>query len=154
VLMKSFLSWRADGFVKGFTGLESRPIAIEEGKTIQKIKFLTEDEGVCLLDNQRQRLLIEGCSYRYVIYAKDVFSIDPISGYALSGARLVCRMGGQQIDMVLKSAGQGPLASLVQAFAPSAQAAGLATILNRTLFGSDAPAYKQNALPPPLPRGV
>src|SRR5438552_10929669 len=59
VLMKSFLSWRADGFVKGFTGLESRPIAIEEGKTIQKIKFLTEDEGVCLLDNQRQRLLIE-----------------------------------------------------------------------------------------------
>jgi hypothetical protein len=152
LLMKSFLSCRADGFVKGFRGLESRPVAIEEGKTVQKIKFITEDEGVCLLDAGRQRLLIEGCSYRYLIYAKDVFSIDPISGYALSGARVVCRMGQEQIDMVLKSAGQGPLASLVQAFAPQTQAAGLATVLNRTLFGADAPAYRQTALPPPLPK--
>jgi hypothetical protein len=112
---------------------------------------LAEDEGVCLLDAKRQRILIEGCSFRHVIYAKDVYSLEAASGYALSGARLVCRMGGQQIDMVIKSAGHGPLASLMQAFAPSAQAAGLAATLNQTLFGTDTPAYRQNALPPKLP---
>jgi len=108
---------------------------------------------VCFLDAQRQRVLIEGCSFRHVIYAKDVFSVEPISGYALSGARLICRMAGHQIDMVLKTSGHGPLASLTQAFAPAAGAEGLATVLNRTLFGSEVASYRQSALPPPLPRG-
>ncbi len=152
VLLKHFLAWRRDGLIRQFPDLPTRPVAIEDGKTVQKIKFLTEDEGVCLLDARRQRLLIEGCSFRHVIYAKDVYSLEPASGYALSGARLVCRMGARQIDMVIKSAGQGPLASLVQAFAPQTQAASMASILNRTLFGTDAPAHKPNALPPPLPR--
>lgn len=148
LLMKLFLSGRADGFVKNFRGLESRPINIEEGATVQKVKFLTEDEGVCLLDPERQRLLIEGCSYRYVIYAKDIFSIDPISGYALSGARVVCRMRSEVIDMVLKSAGQGPLGSLVQAFAPQSQAAGLAVMLNWALFGTQVASYREGGVPP------
>ena len=153
LVLKSILSGRRDGFVKNFPDLPSRAVAIEDGKTVQKIKFLTEDEGVCLLDAQRQRVLIEGCSYRHVIYAKDVFSVGPVSGYALSGARLVCRMGSHEVDMVLKTSGQGPLASLGQAFAPAAGAEGLATVLNRTLFGSEVASYRQSALPPPLPQG-
>jgi len=147
VVMKTFLLGRADGFLKAFGGLESRAIAIEEGATVQKVKFLTEDEGVCLMDPERQRLLIEGCSYRYVIYAKDIFSIDPISGYALSGARVVCRMSGEVIDMVLKAAGHGPLGSLVQAFAPQSQAAGLAVVLNWTLFGTQVASYREGVPP-------
>jgi hypothetical protein len=79
VLVKTLLRWRADGFLTEFRGLESRPIALEEGLTIKKVKFLTEDEGVCLMDPQRQRLLIEGCSYRYLVYAKDIYSLRPIS---------------------------------------------------------------------------
>jgi hypothetical protein len=154
ILLKVFLSQRSDGLIKNFPELPTRAVAIEEGKTVQKIKFLTEDEGVCLLDGKQQRLLIEGCSFRHVIWAKDVLSVEAISGYALSGARLVCRMGGHEIDMGIKSAGQGPLASLVQAFVPSAQATGLATILNRTLFGTETPVYKQNAVPPLLSRGM
>jgi len=151
--LKAVLALRTAGLIKQFPELPGKAVAIEDGRTVQRIKFLTEDEGFCLLDAQRQRLLIEGCSFRHVIYAKDVYSVEAVSGYALSGARLVCRMGGHQIDMALKSAGQGPLASLVHAFVPSIQATGFATILNRTLFGIDEPAHKQN-LPPPVPRGV
>jgi len=82
---------------------------------------------------------------------KDVFSIDPVSGYALSGARLVCRMAGQDVDFGFTSSGQGPMASLTQAFAPSALAAGLASRLNRTLFAVDTTTQHQGALPPKLP---
>jgi hypothetical protein len=151
LVLQAILTGRQDSLLKTSSGLPTRPLGIEDGKTVRKVKFLTEDEGICVLDAQRQRLLIEGCSYRYVIYAKDVFLLEPMSGYALSGARLVCRMGGHQLEMVLKSAGQGPLASLMQAFAPGQLAKGLATVLNQTLFKSEVAAYRQNALPPALP---
>jgi len=150
MILRRVLTLRRHSLIRDFPELPARAVAIEDATTVQKIKFLTEDEGLCLLDSKRRRLLIEGCSFQHVIYGTDVSSVEAVSGYALSGARLLCRMGGQQIDMVIKSAGQGPLASLVQAFAPSLQAAGLLTVLNRTLFGADVPAEKQNPLPPAI----
>ncbi len=154
VVLKTILAWRRESLVRMFKKLPMRSVAIEDGNTVEKLKFVCEDEGVCLFDAGRHRVLIEGCAYRHVIYAQDVYSVEPVSGYALSGGRLVCRMGEHRIDMVIKSAGQGPLASLLQAFAPSVQATGLTSMLNRTWFGIDSPAFKQNALPPPLPSGL
>jgi hypothetical protein len=104
-----------------------------------------------VLDAEQRRLLIEGCCYRYVVRVKDVSSVEPVSGYALSGARLVCRMSGHLVDLGLTSSGQGPLASLTQAFAPSALAAGLASRVNLTLFGTEVSTHRQGALPPPIP---
>jgi len=151
VLLKQILRWREGSLLEACSDLPTRAIAIEDSATVQQVKILTEDEGVLLLDEMRQRILIEGCSFRHVIYARDVEAVGAVSGYALSAARLVCEMGGKRIDMVIKSAGQGPLGSFTQAFFPHVQAAGLASVLNRTLFGEAAPNYSRNA-PPPLPQ--
>ena len=55
------------------------------------------------------------------------------------------------VDIGLTSTGHGPLSSLIQAFSPATLASGLASRLNRTLFGTDAATHRQNALPPPVP---
>jgi hypothetical protein len=149
-ILRTYLTSRPDGLLRAFDSLPRRSIGLEETRTYKKTKFVTEDAGVCLLDAERRRLLIEGCRYRYVIHAKDVALVEPVSGYALSGARVVCRFGGESLDFVLTTAGQGPLASLVHAFAPSEGASSLAWDLNQTLFGSETTNYRQG-VPPPIP---
>ena len=151
-LLKAYVSFRPEGFLRAFPNLPRKAIGLEEGRTYKKSKFVIEDSGVCLLDAERQRLLLEGCQYRYVICAKDVASVEPVAAYALSGARLNCRVAGHQLDFVLTTAGQGPIASLIHAFVPSEGAKGLASELNRTLFNTDTTSFRQ-ALPPPLPIG-
>jgi hypothetical protein len=149
-ILSAYLGSRPDGLVRTFDSLPRRPIGLEETRTHKKTKLVTEDAGVCLLDAERRRLLIEGCQYRYVIHARDVVLVEPVSGYALSGARLLCGIAGQNLDMVLTTAGHGPLASLLQAFVPSEGASSLAGVLNHTLFGTDTTHYRQ-AAPPPIP---
>ena len=149
-LLKAYISARPDGLVRAMPNLRRMAIGLEEGRTYKKSKFVIENLGVCLLDAERQRLLLEGCQYRYVIYARDVASVEPVAAYALSGARMNCRIAGHELDVVLTTVGQGPLASLVQAFVPSEGAKSLASVLNRTLFGQETPSYRQS-LPPPLP---
>jgi hypothetical protein len=149
--LKMYLASRPDSFLKTFGQLPAIPVAIEDGKTQKKTKLVTEDDCICLLDADQRRLLIEGCGYRYVICVKDVLSVEPVSGYALSGARLVCRIAGRELDLGLTSTGHGPLAALTQSFSPATLAAGLASRVNRALFGTDAATHRQNALPPPVP---
>jgi hypothetical protein len=151
LLLQTYLSSRAGNLLTSHPNLPRKSVGLEDARTHKKIKLIIEDEGLCLLDSERRRLLIEGCSYRCIICAKDVRSIGPMSGYALSGARVNCRMAGCDIEFVLTVSGQGPVASLLQAFSPSAAATGLATVLNRTLFGADTPSFIQAALPPSLP---
>jgi hypothetical protein len=131
--------------------LPHRAFGLEDELTSHKTKVFIEDSGMCFFDGRRRLLLLEGCEYRYVIRAKDVMLVEPITRHSLNGARVICRMRDRQLNFVLTAAGQGPLASLVHAFAPSADASGLAKRLNQTFFGSDVPAYTQNALPPLLP---
>jgi hypothetical protein len=126
-------------------------VGLEDGATYKKPKFVTEDQGICLLDPERHRFLLEGCAYRYVVYAQDVVSVEPVSAVALSGARVHCRIAEPSLDLVLTAAGPGPLASLVQSFNPQVGAVGLVVVLNRTLFGAEQPAFAQRTLPPPLP---
>jgi hypothetical protein len=153
-ILRAYLASRPDSLLRAFGMLPRKALGLEEGRTYKKTKFVIEDTGVCLFDAERRRLLFEGCQYRYVLYAKDILSVEPVAAYALSGARLNCRMSGHYLDFVLTVAGQGPLASLIQAFVPSEGAKGLASELNRTLFGQDTPSYHQTSLPPPLPTSV
>jgi hypothetical protein len=150
-ILKLYLASRPESFLKTFGHLPTLPVAIEDGKTQKKAKLIAEDDCICLLDADQRRLLIEGCCCRYVICVKDVLSIEPVSGYALSGARLVCRVAGGDLDIGLTSSGHGPLNSLTQAFSPATLATGLASRLNRTLFGTDAATHRQYTLPPPVP---
>jgi hypothetical protein len=150
-LLKAYLSSRADGLLRAFESLPRKAVGLEDGRTFKKTKLVIEDAGVCLLDSTRHRLLLECCQFRYVFYAKDILSVEPVSTFSLSGARLNCRVGEHYLDLVFSTVSPGPLASLIQAFAPSEGAKGLATELNRTLFGKESPSYKQGSLPPPLP---
>jgi len=149
LILKAVLARRTGTLIS--RDLPLQPVGLEEGKTYKKIKLVIEDRGVSTLDAERHQLLVEGCAYRYVICARDVFSVQAVSGYALSGARVVCRMAGQPFDIVLMADGHGPLASFIQAFDPSLAAKGLANVINRTLFGVETATYQQRELPPPLP---
>jgi hypothetical protein len=147
LILRAFLHLRADSLLRAVPGLPRVTVGLEHGATYKKVKLLPEDQGVCLLDASNARILIEGCSYRYAIFARDVNSIQPVSGYAMSGARLQCQIAGSSFDVVLTSHGQGPIASLVQTFSPSTGASSLAARLTKTLSGIDAPSYIKT---PPL----
>ncbi len=151
LILNAILRLRQGNLFRELPGLPSANVGLEEGATHKRIKMIPEDEGVCLLDAAQRRILIEGCSYRYVIFARDVVSIVPVSDYALSGARLCCQMAGQSFDVVLTAHGHGPIASLIQTFSPSTGAASLTARLTQTLFGIDSPSYTK---PPPLPSEV
>jgi hypothetical protein len=139
VLLGIYLSSRSDSLLKAFSELPRKSVGLEDGESHQKLKVVIEDEGVCLLDSEKRRLLIEGCSHRYVIYGKDVRSIEPVWGYAKSGVLLECTVAGQDMKVMLCVAGQGPIASLTEAFKPSKGAKDLARILNDTLFAAQSP---------------
>jgi hypothetical protein len=149
-LVKLYLKNRAESFVLQFRELESRPIQIEDGNTYKKVKIVTEDEGICLFEPERRQILIEGIEYRYTLFAKDIYSVEPVSGYSLSGARIKCCMGGVDMDFVLTTSGQGPLSSVIEAFYPRGNAVDLSSLINRTLFGLSKETYRKT-LPPPLP---
>ena len=150
-ILRAYLASRPDGLLQAFESLPRRPIGLEETRTYKKTKFVIEDAGVCLLDAERRRLLIEGCQYRYVINARDVLLVEPLSGYAFSGARLGWRVAGLDLDMVLTTAGHGPAASLLHAFVPSQGAGSLAGVLNQTLFETETAYYRQAAPLSPAP---
>ncbi len=146
-IIKIYLHKRPQSLLK-YPGLESRPIAIEDGNTYKKVKILTEDEGFCLFAPEQCQLLIEGIMFRYIIFAEDVISIEPVSGYAMGGARIKCIMGGVPVDFVMSVAGQGPVTSLIEAFNPKHNALGLSTRINQALFGLTQDAYRK---PPAMP---
>jgi len=83
LVLRLFLARRPQGFVKAFRDLRPVVVGVEDARTYRKQKMIIEDQGVCLLDPDRRRILLEGCAYRYAIYAKDVSAISPVSGYAL-----------------------------------------------------------------------
>ncbi|SPE54271.1 hypothetical protein SBV1_180013 [Verrucomicrobia bacterium] len=150
-IVRVCLTMRADNLIKAAGGRATRPVGIEDARTIRKIKLVIEDRGVCVFDPEQHRLLIEGFSYRYVIYARDVFLVEAAFRYASSGALIRCRMAGQVLEMVLKTDGQGPVASLIQSFNPETGANQLARLINETLFGAKGTTvYRQRELPPPL----
>jgi hypothetical protein len=149
-LMKACLAARADNLIEAAGVPTFRPIGIEEAKTLRKKKVVIEDRAICLFDAEHHHLLIEGCAYRYVIYARDVFSVEAISGYGSSGALLKSRMAGQAFEVALKADGMGPMASLIQSFSPETGANELARLVNETLFGVKETVHHQRELPPPL----
>lgn len=150
-IVRICLANRVGNMIRGAKGHPIRPVGIEEAQTLHKAKMIIEDRGICLFDFEQHRLLIEGCAYRYVVYARDVFSVEARFAYASSGALLECRMAGQVLKMALKSDSFRPVASLIQTFSPATSANALASLLNEALFGVKATAHRQRELPPPLP---
>lgn len=143
IILRAYLTARHDSFLAMFGGMRFQYVGLEDGETHTKTKVVIEDEGVCLLDADHERLLIEGCAYRYLIYAKDVQSVEPVSTFGCSGSRMKCRMRGHQMDIMLSLSGHGPLTSLIDTFNPAANARRFSKSLIRSLFGVDEPEYWQ-----------
>lgn len=143
ILLKLFLRSRPDNLIFQFSSLPSRFIGLENSKTVKEVKVVIEDQGVCLFDAENKRILIEGCVFRYIIQAKDVITVKPVSAYALGGADITCKIAGQELGMVLTVAGHGPISSLIESFVPSHGAQGLSAFLISTLFGLNATTYIQ-----------
>ncbi len=150
-ITRFYINGREGSFRREFPQLKSRPVGLEDAETYLKTKILPEDEGVCLLDPEKRRILVDGCVFRHVIWARDVLRVEPVSGYAISGANITCKLGGQELAFVLKSSGHGPIGSIVQALVPSANAKNLARSVNEALSDTPEPIY--TAPPPPRDGG-
>ena len=80
-------------------------VEIEDLATIDKLKVVAEDQGICCFDSTQRRILIEGFVNRYVIHSAEVTRLDPKSG--TDGVILECRIGDATLGLVIKGAG-GP----------------------------------------------
>jgi len=125
-------------------GLPRRAVGLEDARTYQKVKLVAEDRTLCTFDAARRQLLLEGCAYRYSLRAHDVLSVQPVPGHSSRVVRLVCRLAGHPLAVVLIADGFGPWATLVQMLVPSTR---LARLINRTLFGLDTGAYERHEPP-------
>lgn len=149
LMMRKVKSWLFSAYLRGregslrpeFPELPSRFIGLENGATINDIKLIIEDQGICIFDKENKRIFIDGSGYRYLIRGKDIISIKPRSAYAMSGANIRCKIAGQELAFVLTVAGHGPIASLIESFYPPLGAKGLAGFLIYTLFDKTATEY-------------
>lgn len=148
LFLNPILKARPGSFIQELKGLPAVDVTLENGHTVERIKLVTEDRGVCYLDRDSHRLLLEGCNYRYVIMGKDVDVVEPVSGYGLSGAKLRYHIGDEPVCLVLSPAGHGPIASLIHTFMPFVQSKSFVDKLKQTLFDGEMP---KNAPPPPPP---
>src|ERR1041385_8392032 len=133
---------RRDGFALESAG-QILPVRIEDAGTTQKVKVVSEDQGICILDGERRRLLIECCAYRYLIRAGDVVELRAISARALSGVVVGYRVGSVVLSLALCSAGHGAMASLVQSYAPQFQAGGMLRQIRATLRSEERRVGKE-----------
>jgi hypothetical protein len=86
--------------------------------TSYKMKVLSEDMAVCVLDEVGNRLLIDGCAHRYVVCARDVLGRSAVATTLSSSVWLWFRVGEAELALVLSLAGQGPVQSILEAIAP------------------------------------
>lgn len=143
IFLKLYLRSRQDNLISQFPNLPARFIGLENSKTVTEVKVVIEDQGVCIFDRDNKKILIEGCVFRYIIQAKDVIAIKPVSAYALGGADITCRIAGHELGMVLTVAGHGPISSLIQSFVPSHGAQNLSALLISTLLDQVGTSYQK-----------
>lgn len=74
---------------------------LEDSKTYHIHKSTPEDFCLCLIDTLRRRLLIEGCTHRYIVRAEDVVRLAPIESGMKISIDLTCRIGAEQLALVL-----------------------------------------------------
>ena len=92
-------------------------VNIEETSTWDKTKLYSEDTGLCLLDVDGERILIEGLFCRYVAHGKDVVECEPMGKSAAMGKVVMgFRVGGSVLRMVFTKLGEqkGNLKALQQ----------------------------------------
>lgn len=124
VYLNVFLSRRAGSLCEQFRQ-QIIPVGIENAKTLKKVKVVSEDQAVCVLDKERKRLLIEGCAYRYVIFAKDVVHIKDAVDKGLSSVIICYLLDNVELELALCVTGHGPIDSILQAYAPQVTASSL-----------------------------
>jgi len=130
------------------------PVNLEDAATHRKAKVVVEDMGLCWLDPERRRAVIEGLAYRYVIQGRDVLELSQLAKFGEGGVSLSWRIGDEVLSVVLIVSGQGPVASVVDALASPATARGLYSKMARALAPDPANARGPGALSGPRAPGT
>jgi len=82
-------------------------LRVEDARTFQFMKSAPEDIGVCLFDEPRRRLLIEGISHRYVICGADVTKLALLSSGRTTTIQVDYRVGNEELALALGPMGLG-----------------------------------------------
>jgi hypothetical protein len=85
----------------GDTGLPPAAAEVEDSRTFQQPKMLTEDLGRVIFDPERRRLVIEGIAYRYVIYANDVIQMRTVRSPGSLGLHILYAAAGVPLGLTL-----------------------------------------------------
>ena len=102
-------------------------VGVEDARTFTTMKIAPEDFAYVAFDAANRRLILEGLVYRYVIYAKDLYSVTQAAGATTTGTQIVFRVGRAIVGITLQfdsvwselkklgSRGQDPLLAPIQA---------------------------------------
>jgi hypothetical protein len=85
----------------GDTGLPPAAVEVEDSRTFQQPKMLTEDLARVIFDLDRRRLVIEGIAYRYVIYSGNVIQMHTVKSTASLGLQIVYAAAGVPLGLTL-----------------------------------------------------
>ncbi len=144
LFMRFLLKRRKGSLIGDYGHLPWIYVNVEDGKTYQTFKLVSEDEGVCIFDAENRRILIEGVIYRYMICADDMNMIQPVTNYSVNGTLLNCRIGGKDVELYMTAFGQ---CSMLLPGLPANRIT-LANRINFTLFGAVMDEYRK---PPAMP---
>jgi hypothetical protein len=95
--------------------LPRKLIRIEDPATFHISKITPEDWGICVLDAQHRRLIIEGISHRYLIRGVDVTQLKPVQSSMSVVVQINYRIGEHTFGIALNRYGMG--GAMITAFA-------------------------------------
>ena len=75
---------------------------LEDSKTYHIGKLATEDVCLCHIDKQKQRMMLEGCSHRYIIRGRDITRLEPVKSGPEIAIAVFFKIGDTELSMVLQ----------------------------------------------------
>ena len=77
-------------------------VGVEDARTFTTMKVAPEDFAYVAFDAANRRLILEGLVFRYVIYAKDLYSVTQAAGATTTGTQIVFRVGRAIVGITLQ----------------------------------------------------
>ena len=131
-LMKMKFARRPDNLLDPHAG-DAFLVFIEDPATHDETKVFIEDKALCVLDEARGRIILEGYACRYVIRGQDVTALSRRAVYASSGVVVHYQVGKATLGLSISHPGMGLVSFLLLAFAGGLRARSLEERFRRTL---------------------
>lgn len=125
------------------------PFRLEDARTFHIAKAVPEDWCLAVCDESAHRILLEGCTHRYIIRGADVVLLRPAPSNTSSAIEMRWRIGARELGVVLTDAAvRHAFAAHFVPSAPLSAATKLAARLAAVLrYAPQAPAGNTGAPP-------